>query len=239
MSSRLEIYNDAGRPMKLSKGMPAIVDEKGSIELYANTFNTTPDSHGDISAKGSFKRTLQGGASQRVKHYVDHRVSMEYLAGMPVEMSEDSVGLKVISKLNLKSDIGKNLYENYKFFQEMGKPLEHSIGYEEKARDPNDDRVITEYKLWEYSTVALASNQWSLTTGVKKLSTKSEIEQLSDQLQKLIDRNYSTDMLKAIETQLNILHAKFRGDDSAQPLIDEATEQAIITGLGDIKNILK
>ena len=33
------------------------IDEKGIITLYANTFNYE-DSDGDISAKGSFKRTI-------------------------------------------------------------------------------------------------------------------------------------------------------------------------------------
>ena len=50
--------------------------------------------------------------------------NMESFVGYPVEMKEDNRGLLVRSKLNLNKQKGLDLYEDYKFLAEAGRPMD-------------------------------------------------------------------------------------------------------------------
>lgn len=125
------------------------LDEKGIVTVYGNAFNNE-DADGDISAYGSFDKTIKENAN-RIKHFLNHDPRL--LVGVPLSFMPDEKGLLMRSKLNLNKPLGKDTYEDYKLYKENGKSLEHSIGYGVVTRDTKNRSIITEYKLWEVSTL--------------------------------------------------------------------------------------
>jgi hypothetical protein len=75
---------------------------------------------------------------------------------VPLEAKETSEYLQVRGQINLKKQIGRDTYEDYKLYAENGLSLEHSIGVDAikyiEDRE-NDVRKVTEWKWWEYSTL--------------------------------------------------------------------------------------
>lgn len=157
------------------------IDEKGVIRLYANTFNYK-DSDGDISAKGSFNRTLKNDGG-RIKHFLNHDMfKWESFIGIPIAKTVNDVGLLIDSKLNLEKTKAMEMYKDYIFMAENGLPVEHSIGYEVMQRDEKDKDIITEYKLWEYSSVTYGANDQSISQEIKSQmpSMIKSMEELSN-----------------------------------------------------------
>ncbi|GAA4299423.1 HK97 family phage prohead protease [Nibribacter koreensis] len=172
------------------------IDETGVVSIYVNAFGNE-DSDGDISQRGAFAKTLQENF-KRVKHFLNH--DSKLLLGVPLEGVEDEVGLLMRSKLNLKKEIGRDAYEDYKLYAEHGKTLEHSIGFNVIKRDPSDAKVITEYKLWEYSTLTA----WGANplTPLADLKNQKDAKALVTHLTQMYNLDYSDARLKSIETLL-------------------------------------
>jgi len=175
------------------------LDEKGVVTVYGNAF-LNKDSDGDISAYGSFDKTIKENAS-RIKHFLNH--DSRLLIGVPLDFNPDDKGLLMRSKLNLNKPLGKDVYEDYKLYKDNGKTLEHSIGYGVEKRDAKNKSIITEYKLWEVSTLtAWGANP--LTPLVDMKSANKEIE-IMQWLVKMYDLPYSDNRLQSIETILKSL----------------------------------
>jgi hypothetical protein len=133
------------------------VTEKGVVTIAVGGIGNE-DAGGDIAHKGAFERTFKEGIN-RIKHYIDHKLSTAYNVGLPVKMYETEKHAVVESALNIEKEIARDLFSDYKFFNSHGRTLEHSYGYETvkgKARGRGED--ILELKMWEYSTVGLGMN---------------------------------------------------------------------------------
>lgn len=100
------------------------VDEKGIVTVAVNGIGIQ-DADGDISAKGSFNKTLKENFS-RVKWLYNHDKGL--LLGCPIEGKEIDGNLVMTGAINLKKQIGRDVLEDYKLYAEYGKTLEHSIG---------------------------------------------------------------------------------------------------------------
>lgn len=180
---------------------------EGMVTLYANVFNVR-DSAGDVSMPGSFSKTIQENG-HRIAHYIDHNLSVGSMIGAFQSMKEDDAGLLCESKLAIDSPIGKHVYELYKLRKSMGKPMEHSIGYNVIKSEYDTQRgvnYIKEYKLWEISTVALGANQYSIATDVKQMMGDDlTVEQLAAILEKALDMNFAPEQLRKAESQLKAM----------------------------------
>ncbi|GAB2539869.1 HK97 family phage prohead protease [Rufibacter soli] len=196
------------------------IDETGVVSIYVNAFGNE-DSDGDISQKGAFTKTLNENF-KRVKHFLNH--DSKLLLGVPLEGSQDEVGLLMRSKLNLKKEIGRDAYEDYKLYADHGKTLEHSIGFNVMKRDPSDTRIITEYKLWEYSTLTA----WGANplTPLAELKSLKDTKEVLDWLTKMYNVGYSDVRLKSIETLLTSLE---KGEpDLPTPPVAEPSDLELI-----------
>lgn len=177
------------------------VDEKGIVTIYVNAFNNI-DSDGDISAPGSFDKTISEGL-KRIKHLKDHNPYM--LLGLPVEITPDAHGLLVRSAMNMKKQLVKDVYEDYKFFADHDRTLEHSIGYEVIKRDQSDVRIIKEYKLYEYSTLSfLAANP---ETPLVDIKNAADIYATITLLKDMLKGSYTDEKLATIEKKLSELES--------------------------------
>jgi HK97 family phage prohead protease len=176
------------------------VDEKGVVTIYVNAFGNE-DSDGDISEPDSFTKTITDNFT-RIKHFLNHDGRL--LIGIPLKFEPDSFGLKTRSKLNLKKEIGRDAYEDYKLYKENDRTLEHSFGYEVLRRDQKDKRRIQEYKLWEYSTLtAWGANYNTPLVDMKNIDmTSDQLEKHIEELTEMYNRKYSDTRLRSIEFKL-------------------------------------
>ena len=189
-------------------------EQKGVVVAYANAYDVE-DSDGDISAKGSFLKTVQENA-KRIRVLKDHNSTISL--GVPLEIdANDPYGLKTVSQFNMKKEVSRDMFTDIKLYMENGLNAELSIGYEVIKRDEDDSRVIKEYKLYEYSFLtSWAANQMSTVQGLKNLSNHYGI---LDLITKAYDMDYSDTRLKEIEqllislTKEPTLHSDVKADD--------------------------
>lgn len=165
------------------------IDEvKGIVTIYINAFNNE-DTDGDISAPGSFKRTFKN-QKDRIQHWLNH--DRDKLIGVPLELKEDDHGAIAVSQLNLKKEIGRDVFEDYKLFAAHNKTLEHSVRVRAIKRDTQDERIVMEWKLFmEYSTLY----GWGANSETPMIDIKS-----MDELELMIrEGNYSDEKARLIE----------------------------------------
>jgi HK97 family phage prohead protease len=179
--------------------------EKGLVTFYANAFGVT-DSDYDISAPGSFKKTLKDNGS-RLRHFKYHDTRL--MPGVIVEAKEDEIGLLISSQLILETQLGRETYEEYKALAEAGKQMEHSVGVNAIKYEKDDKkgiRTVNEWKLWEVSTLtAWGANPGALAQSVKEMGP-DEVETEIAFLRGLLNiKSYDELKLEEIEKQMNYL----------------------------------
>ena len=187
------------------------IDGKGRVLVAANAIGNV-DSDKDISLEGSFNKTLSEHFD-RVKWYLNH--NQDFLLGVPLEGKQNGKYLEMLGQLNLIKQIGSDVYSDYKLYAEHGKTLEHSIGVNAIKWDiKNDVRNVSEWKLWEYSTLY----GWGANPDTPMLGIKST-ENLSDSLDwldiMLRKGNYTDERCKQIEAKI----AELKSLMAAEPVI--------------------
>jgi len=135
----------------------------GTIKGYLSVFNNV-DLGGDTVKRGAFKRTLDHKQG-KIVFMADHGFKTDEVLGV-LELEEDEYGLKMVGKMNLKTDQGRNAFETAKFQIENGVPIGASIGYELKKSTPNSagGYDIEEAELWEGSMTPFPMNTSALIT---------------------------------------------------------------------------
>jgi HK97 family phage prohead protease len=181
------------------------LDEKGIVIVAANAIGNV-DSDKDMSMDNSFSKTLSENFN-RLKWFLNHDRNL--LLGVPIEGKQSGKYLEMKGQLNLKKQIAKDTYEDYKLYAEHGKSLEHSIGVEAvKWEQKGDTRMVTEWKLWEYSTLtSWGANEDTPMLGMKSADSIPEaIEWLNVMMKK---GNYSDEKFLQIEEKINSLKSLF------------------------------
>lgn len=192
--------------MKLYKDFDAVikdVDEKGRVLVAANAIGNQ-DRHKDISEPGSFNKTLSENFN-RLKWFLNH--DDDKLIGVPISGKEANPYLEMLGQLNLKKQLGRDVYEDYKLYAEYGRTLEHSVGVEPIKKEQKDDvRHVYEWKLWEYSTLyGWGANENTPTLHIKsEQSIKDEIDWLEIKLRK---GNFSDEKFIDIEKTISQLRS--------------------------------
>ena len=191
-------------------------DKKGVVVAYANVYNNT-DSDGDISAFGSFDKTVSENF-KRIRVLKDHNPTM--MIGVPLSIdTKDTYGLLTTSQFNMNKPLGKDMFTDVKLMHESGLNAELSIGYKVMQRDVKNKSIINEYKLMEYSFLSSwAANELATVQDIKGIKSHYGIMEL---IEKSYNLDYSDERLKQIETLLKAL--------SEEPLeTDTLNEQPLI-----------
>jgi len=183
-------------------------ETKGIVTVYINSFNNQ-DSDGDISLPGSFKRTFKNNGPT-IQHWLNH--NREQLIGVPIKLYEDDFGAIAVSQLNIKKQLGKDVFEDYKLFAEHEKSLQHSvrvqpIKFEEDRSNDKYSRKVAEWKLiMEFSTLyGWGSNQQTPLIDIKSM----------DDLELMMrEGNYSDEKARLIEDTYNRLKRLLESEDS-------------------------
>lgn len=178
-------------------------EKKGVVVAYANVYNFK-DSDGDVSAYGSFDKTVSENF-KRIRVLKDHNPSM--MIGVPLAIdTKDSYGLLTTSQFNMNKDLGRDMFTDVKLMHETGLNAELSIGYRVMQRDQKNKSIITEYKLMEYSFLSSwAANELSTVQDIKGIKTVYGTLEL---IQKMYNLDYSDERLRQIETILKALDKK-------------------------------
>ena len=204
---------------QLSIDIKDMDDAKGIIVAYANTYNFK-DSDGDISAYGSFEKTVNENY-KRIRVLKDHNPTM--MVGIPLNIdTKDTYGLLTTTKFNLNKPLAKDLYTDVKLMHENNLNAELSIGYRVMQRDQKNKSIINEYKLMEYSFLSSwGANELSTVQGIKAIKSTYGILEL---IEKSYNLDYSDNRLRQIETLLKALSNEPSETDTLneQPLILES-----------------
>lgn len=191
-------------------------DTKGVVIAYANTYNFK-DSDGDISAFGSFDKTVSENF-KRIRVLKDHNPTM--MVGVPLEINtKDAYGLLTTSQFNMNKPLGKDMFTDVKLMHDLGLNAELSIGYRVMQRDQKEKSIIKEYKLMEYSFLSSwGANQLSTVQDIKSIKSHYGIMEL---IEKSYNLDYSDDRLKEIENLLKALSQEPSETDTLneQPLL--------------------
>lgn len=202
---------------QLAYDLKELDETKGVVTAYANVYNFK-DSDGDISAYGSFDKTVSENF-KRIRVLKDHNPTM--MIGVPLSIdAKDSYGLLTTTQFNMNKPLGKDMFTDVKLMHDTGLNAELSIGYKVMQRDQKNKSIITEYKLMEYSFLSSwAANELSTVQNIKSIKSHYALMEL---IQKAYDLPYSDSRLRQIETLLKALSDEPSETDTLknQPLID-------------------
>lgn len=182
-------------------------EKKGIVIAYANAYNFK-DSDGDISAPGSFTKTIKDNF-KRIRVLKDHNPTITL--GVPLAIkTDDPYGLLTETKFNLKKEVARDMFTDIQLMHKEGLNAELSIGYNIISRDKKNKSIISEYKLMEYSFLSSwAANELSTVQDIKSIKSLYGIMSL---IEKSYNLDYSDTRLKQIEVLLKSL--------TGEPLLD-------------------
>ena len=185
---------------QISYDLKDLDDSKGVVVAYANAYDFK-DSDGDISAQGSFDKTVNENF-KRIRVLKDHNPTL--MVGVPLNIdTKDSYGLLTTTQFNMNKPLGKDMFTDVKLMHESGLNAELSIGYRVQQRDKKNKNIITEYKLMEYSFLSSwAANELATVQNIKGVKGHHGIMEL---IEKSYNLDYSDDRLKQIEALLKAL----------------------------------
>jgi len=196
---------------QLSYDLKELDEAKGVVTAYANAYNNK-DSDGDISAFGSFDKTVTENF-KRIRVLKDHNPTM--MIGVPLSINtKDSYGLLTTSQFNMNKPLGKDMFTDVKLMHESGLNAELSIGYKVMQRDTKNKSIINEYKLMEYSFLSSwAANELATVQNIKSIKSHYGLMEL---IQKSYNLKYSDERLRQIETLLKALDKEPSEDDTPE-----------------------
>ena len=185
---------------QLSYDLKELDEGKGIVTAYANAYNFK-DSDGDISAYGSFDKTVSENF-KRIRVLKDHNPTM--MIGVPLMIdTKDTYGLLTTSQFNMQKDLGRDMFQDVKLMHENNLNAELSIGYKVMQRDVKNKSIINEYKLMEYSFLSSwGANELSTVQGIKSIKSTYGILEL---IEKSYNLDYSDNRLRQIEALLKSL----------------------------------
>lgn len=143
------------------------VRDDGTFDGYGSVFNVI-DSYRDIVVPGAFAKTIARHAEQKSAPALLWQHNTHEPVGVWDSMSEDEHGLKMVGRLALGTQRGKEAYELLK----MGAVRGLSIGFSvpkggAEYNDTTDLMMLKEIDLWETSIVTFPANPAAQVTDVR------------------------------------------------------------------------
>lgn len=200
---------------QLSYNLKDLDEKKGVVTAYANAYNFK-DSDGDISAFGSFEKTVSENF-KRIRVLKDHNPTM--MIGVPLAIdTKDTYGLLTTTQFNMNKPLGKDMFTDVKLMHDNNLNAELSIGYRVLQRDQKNKSIINEYKLMEYSFLSSwGANELSTVQGIKSIKSHYGILEL---IEKSYNLDYSDERLRGIESLLKMAQMEMDGEDNDSKFIN-------------------
>ena len=148
--------------------------ERGLIEGYGATFESTPDLQGDIIRPGAFSKSLS--------RYLPAMVWAHNLArpvGRWLEAREDSNGLWLRGQLNLETEAGREAHSHVMAGDVTGLSIGYSVPAGGASRGTKaGERILTLVDLHEVSPVAVPAMPNARITAAKSLGSQRDLQTL-------------------------------------------------------------
>lgn len=148
---------------------------EGEFIVYPSTFTRTPDSYGDVVAKGAFADTIKewSESGNVLPGLYGHRLDdPDYFVASAVEMTEDDHGWRVRGMFDLDSPKGAQVYRLVK-----GRRLNQlSFAFDVldegsvKLDDGTEANELRKLKVYEFSFVPIGANQDTSVVAVKAIA---------------------------------------------------------------------
>jgi hypothetical protein len=184
------------------------VDEQGRVVIAVNAIGNE-DADGDISMPGSFNKTLKEDFA-RLKWFLNHDPSI--LLGVPISGEEKDDLVQMTSQFNMKKQISRDTYEDYKLYAEHGRTLEHSIGVNAINRNKSNPKEVLQWKMWEYSTLTnWGANERTPLLDIKSMD-KASAKDYIQFIEKALGCKYSDSRLKSMSEMLDMIRKAVVGE---------------------------
>jgi len=206
--------------------------EEGQFIVYPSTFTRTPDSYGDVVAKGAFLESLEEWEAKghTIPGLFGHRMDdPDYYVAWAEETGEDEHGWWVKGRFDLESPKGAQVYRLVK-----GRRLNQlSFAYdvlEEGAVTLEDGTKANELRklnVHEFSFVPIGANQDTSVVAVKALATLARAEVKAGRVLSAKNETALRDARDAIDSVLKALgDEEPKGSTAAATGSGHAQEQA-------------
>ena len=202
---------------KIYKSQISDINEKGFVIVAVNAFGNV-DAQKDRSMKGSFDRTIKENIDN-IYWYKNHDDNEE--PGIIKSLFTDDRYLMAELKFNLDKEFSRNLYSDYKFKQENGKTVRHSIGVTAlQFKDNSGIRDVTEWKLWEVSSLTKwPANFETPTLSVKSLDKNEILEDLELYFNWIKEKGLHTEeFIQGFEKIYSGLREQIKAPDRGEPV---------------------
>jgi hypothetical protein len=220
---------------KIYKSLIQDIDEKGIVIVAVNAFGNV-DAQKDRSLKGSFDKTIKENI-ENIYWYKNHDDNEE--PGIIKRIYPDDRYLMAELKFNLEKEFSRNLYSDYRFKQENGKTVRHSIGVSAiQFKDNGGIRDVAEWKLWEVSSLTKwPANFETPTLAIKSMSNIQEIlTELEFYVNWIKDKGLHTDeFIIGFEKIYTGLREQIKAPDVNQPADAAKDNQLLINAIKNIK----
>lgn len=145
---------------------------EGEFLVYPSTFTRTPDSYGDVVAKGAFEDTIAEwkDSGNVLPGLYGHRFDdPDYFVASAEEMGEDDHGLWVRGSFDLESPKGKQVYRLVKGrrLNQLSFAFDVEDQAEVELEDGTKANELRKLKLYEFSFVPVGANQDTSVVAVK------------------------------------------------------------------------
>lgn len=209
---------------QISYDLKDLDEKKGVVIAYANAYDFK-DADGDISAYGSFEKTVKDNF-KRIRVLKDH--NPREMIGVPLSIdTKDRFGLLTTTQFNMEKPLGRDMFTDVKLMHDNGLNAELSIGYKVMKRDDRNKSLITEYKLMEYSFLSSwAANELSTVQGIKSIKSVYGIMEL---IEKAYNLDYSDERLLQIENILKSLSTQEEEPLESTPIVEPQIIKSIFT----------
>jgi len=175
---------------------------KGIVTTYINTFNIVDD-YNEVSMPGSFKKTFKENLN---KIYWLYNHDWDEMPGITLKLYEDAKGAIAVGQINMKKQLGMDVWSDYILFAENGRSLEHSVRVQPiKYTIVDETMYIQEQKLREWSTLT--------RPGANAETEVISLKQSEDEIKLLraaLKLDYSDERLKQFEEKLNSIETLMR-----------------------------
>lgn len=200
--------------------------ESGIVRTYINTFNIVDD-YNEVSMPGSFKKTFKENLNN-IYWLLNHDWNM--MPGITTKLEEDKQGAIATGQINMKKQLGVDVWNDYLLFAEHGRSLEHSVRVMPvKYTIVEDIMYINEQKMREWSTLTRPGA--NPETGV--ISLKASQEEI-DLMRAALKLDYSDEKLKSIEEKLNALETLLKSAGNSTEV--NQPNQGVIEIINHINN---
>lgn len=149
--------------------------EEGEFLVYPSTFTRTPDSYGDVVAKGAFTETIAEWkeSGNVLPGLFGHRLDdPDFFVASAIDMGEDDHGWWVKGVFDLESPKGAQVYRLVKGrrITQMSFAFDTLDEGSVELEDGGKANELRKLKVWEFSFVPVGANQDTSIVAVKALA---------------------------------------------------------------------